>query len=52
MFVILLWFYLKVSGNKLIDMFWFAKEDFIVYINIIREILKRSRILKRNEEKD
>jgi O-antigen/teichoic acid export membrane protein len=41
--MVLFIFYLKISGNKLIDMVIFTRDDFRVYLNIIKGILSRGK---------
>ncbi len=41
--IVLFVFYLRISGNKLIDMVIFTRDDFRVYLNIIKGILSRGK---------
>ena len=41
MMVILLVFYLRISGNRLIDMIMFNRDDWMIYVNMVKKILPK-----------
>ncbi|PIX15837.1 hypothetical protein COZ71_09290, partial [Candidatus Desantisbacteria bacterium CG_4_8_14_3_um_filter_40_12] len=46
MMTVLLVFYLRISGNNLIDMFKFNREDLLLYVGLVKRIISKRKNAK------